>query len=96
MLKTGAVKALLMSIAVLAASMVGAAAGTWTEKEVSNGEIRGTLTLPETSSSFPAALIIAGSGPVDRDGNFARCAERQPETSGAWTGGARHRVVARG
>ena len=60
----------LMGIAVLAASMVPAAAEGWTEQEVSNAELRGTLTLPVTSGSFPAALIIAGSGPVDRNGNF--------------------------
>ena len=59
-----------MGIAFLVASMVPAAAGAWTEQEISNGELRGTLTLPETSASFPAALLIAGSGPVDRDGNF--------------------------
>jgi pimeloyl-ACP methyl ester carboxylesterase len=59
-----------MGIAVLAASMVPAAAGVWTEQEISNGELLGTLTLPGTSSSFPAALIIAGSGPVDRNGNL--------------------------
>src|ERR1043166_710543 len=69
-LRTAGVKPWLMGIAVLAASMVPAAAEGWTEQEVSNAELRGTLTLPVTSGSFPAALIIAGSGPVDRNGNF--------------------------
>ena len=33
------------------------------------GEIHGTLTVPEKSGKPPVALIIAGSGPTDRDGN---------------------------
>lgn len=33
------------------------------------GEIHGTLLMPEAKSSVPVALIIAGSGPTDRDGN---------------------------
>ncbi|MFY9151930.1 MAG: alpha/beta fold hydrolase [Prolixibacteraceae bacterium] len=34
-----------------------------------SGEIEGTLTLPETKMPVPVVLIIAGSGPTDRDGN---------------------------
>lgn len=37
--------------------------------DVSGGALAGTLELPEGSPPFPAALIIAGSGPTDRDGN---------------------------
>jgi len=33
------------------------------------GEISGTLTIPGRSCRMPVALIIAGSGPTDRDGN---------------------------
>ncbi len=35
------------------------------------GELQGTLLLPETAeaAAVPVALIIAGSGPTDRDGN---------------------------
>ncbi|MBL7967277.1 MAG: alpha/beta fold hydrolase [Prolixibacteraceae bacterium] len=33
------------------------------------GEIHGTLLMPEAKSAVPVALIIAGSGPTDRDGN---------------------------
>ncbi|MEM9545333.1 MAG: alpha/beta hydrolase [Bacteroidota bacterium] len=33
------------------------------------GKIEGTLLCPETSEKIPLALIIAGSGPTDRDGN---------------------------
>lgn len=44
------------------------------EKEVfvtnSTGKVYGTLTLPKTKSKeIPVALIIAGSGPTDRNGN---------------------------
>jgi hypothetical protein len=39
---------------------------------IPGGRIAGTLLLPaETSGKVPAALIIAGSGPTDRDGNSA-------------------------
>ena len=34
-------------------------------------EIFGTLTTPTTAKKFPVALLIAGSGPTDRDGNNA-------------------------
>lgn len=33
------------------------------------GSIFGTLTLPPTAPPFPVVLIIAGSGPTDRNGN---------------------------
>lgn len=33
------------------------------------GDIEGTLTIPDTKLPVPVALIIAGSGPTDRDGN---------------------------
>ena len=37
--------------------------------QTKTGEIHGTLTVPEKSGKLPVALIIAGSGPTDRDGN---------------------------
>jgi uncharacterized protein len=33
------------------------------------GEIHGTLLLPDGNPPFPTVLLIAGSGPTDRDGN---------------------------
>jgi uncharacterized protein len=33
------------------------------------GQLAGTLVLPDTPGPWPAALLIAGSGPTDRDGN---------------------------
>ena len=38
------------------------------------GVIHGTLDLPSGNGLFPVALIIAGSGPTDRDGNSAMLA----------------------
>ncbi len=34
-----------------------------------DGDIHGTLTLPDGTKKVPVVLIIAGSGPTDRDGN---------------------------
>jgi pimeloyl-ACP methyl ester carboxylesterase len=46
----------------------------WTEHEltapVDGGTLHGTLTLPDGDTPIPAVLIVAGSGPVDRDGNI--------------------------
>ena len=38
------------------------------------GVIHGTIDLPSGAGPFPIALIIAGSGPTDRDGNSAMLA----------------------
>jgi uncharacterized protein len=38
---------------------------------ISVGTLSGTLMLPAGTGPFPVALIIAGSGPTDRDGNNA-------------------------
>jgi uncharacterized protein len=48
----------------------GPSAMAWTEREVSLGGLHGTLTWPDGSDSVPTVLILAGSGPVDRDGNL--------------------------
>ena len=34
-----------------------------------SGDITGTLTIPEQQSNIPVVLLIAGSGPTDRNGN---------------------------
>jgi uncharacterized protein len=39
--------------------------------KTSNGDLHGTLELPESSVPYPVILIISGSGPTDRDGNTA-------------------------
>ena len=40
-----------------------------TELIVPGGTLHGSLTLPETGHPVPVVLMIAGSGPTDRDGN---------------------------
>jgi uncharacterized protein len=37
--------------------------------KTATGDIFGTLTMPDVSGPVPVVLIIAGSGPTDRDGN---------------------------
>ena len=39
------------------------------ELDTGSGTLRGTLLRPKTDQPVPVALIIAGSGPTDRDGN---------------------------
>ena len=39
--------------------------------KTSTGDISGTLTVPDNVKKSPIVLIIAGSGPTDRDGNSA-------------------------
>ncbi|MBC8006396.1 MAG: alpha/beta hydrolase, partial [Verrucomicrobia bacterium] len=60
-------------IAFLIGSLVAIAAMGQTEEMVvlktNTGDIEGTLTMPEAKLPVPVALIIAGSGPTDRDGN---------------------------
>ena len=42
----------------------------WTEADITNGGLHGTLILTGNDSPAPVVLILAGSGPVDRDGNL--------------------------
>jgi pimeloyl-ACP methyl ester carboxylesterase len=37
--------------------------------QTATGKIRGSVSLPSKGKKFPVVLIIAGSGPTDRDGN---------------------------
>lgn len=39
------------------------------ELSIKEGKLSGTLCLPNEKKNFPIALLIAGSGPTDRDGN---------------------------
>lgn len=39
------------------------------ELQTATGKISGTLTTPKEFDKIPVALIIAGSGPTDRNGN---------------------------
>lgn len=40
--------------------------------ETSTGKLYGTLEVPDSEPPYPVVLIIAGSGPTDRDGNNPR------------------------
>jgi uncharacterized protein len=65
------------------AILAGGCAGTWAQEqaappkvdevairfETAAGELHGTIDLPGGAGPFPAVVIIAGSGPTDRDGN---------------------------
>lgn len=42
----------------------------WTEADITNGGLHGTLILAGNDRPAPVVLILAGSGPVDRDGNL--------------------------
>lgn len=37
--------------------------------KINNDQLFGTLTVPDLTKKYPVVLIIAGSGPTDRDGN---------------------------
>ena len=60
-----------LALLLLLASAVTANATSWSEREVNlEGELFGTLAIPDGEEPVDAALILAGSGPTDRDGNF--------------------------
>ena len=42
----------------------------WPEQPLQLDGLHGTLTLPAGHAPVPAVLLLAGSGPVDRDGNL--------------------------
>ena len=46
------------------------AAPAWIEQPVASGPLQGTLARPAGESAGIGVLILAGSGPVDRDGNL--------------------------
>ena len=51
-------------------ALTSADSARWAEQEIRTQELRGTLTLPSGTGRVPAVLILAGSGPVDRNGNL--------------------------
>lgn len=64
---------LFASFLMIPSGMYGQDLIDFTAKEVklktSTGKLYGTLTLPAVKGKVPAILIVAGSGPTDRDGN---------------------------
>lgn len=64
------------ALAITACGAPAAAQGTPVRTEsatlvISTGSLAGTLTLPATQGPVPLAILIAGSGPTDRNGNSA-------------------------
>lgn len=57
-------------------SGIAAAGDLPIELSTPTGSIKGTLAWPEQTSRAPVVLIIAGSGPTDRDGNAAVAGSR--------------------
>lgn len=57
-------------LAVLMALVIGSEALALSERELVAGGLHGTLTLPDGDGVVPTALILPGSGPVDRNGNL--------------------------
>lgn len=57
--------------AFVATSSPSIAAEQAIELETPTGVLKGTLTMPEGDLRVPVVLLIAGSGPTDRDGNSA-------------------------
>ena len=55
-------------VALLVSLMVGTNAAAQSGVEVTVGGLSGTLVVPDGTTRPPVALIIAGSGPTDRDG----------------------------
>ena len=45
--------------------------GSWSRLDTGSGELFGSLLLPQSAKPVPVVLIIAGSGPTDRNGNSA-------------------------
>ena len=60
-----------MPLIALSLSLLGSALAEATPTALNVGPLtlRGTLEMPTTPAPWPAVLIVAGSGPTDRDGN---------------------------
>ena len=65
---------ILLAATLLASIVMTSPAWAWTERDVATGaepaRLHGTLTLPAGAALASGVLILAGSGPVDRNGNL--------------------------
>ncbi|TDR90469.1 alpha/beta hydrolase [Enterovirga rhinocerotis] len=67
----GTALAMVLAMALtMALTVSSACAAAWTERGVASGGLHGVLTLPDVEARGSGVLILAGSGPVDRDGNL--------------------------
>ncbi|WP_017939293.1 alpha/beta hydrolase family protein [Zestomonas thermotolerans] len=66
-------RAFLLSLSFLLSGLASAAPLTVLNRpldlDTGNGVLHGTLLLPQSDQPVPIALLVAGSGPTDRDGN---------------------------
>lgn len=61
----------LSAFLLLVLAAAGACAGeTAVQLDTGSGVLHGTLLVPDGAAKLPAVLIVPGSGPTDRDGNF--------------------------
>jgi len=67
-------KKTLSFVATLAFFAITATAEESVQLKTPTGTIYGTLLMPQTAKPVPAVLLIAGSGPTDRNGNTAMLA----------------------
>src|SRR5688572_22250844 len=67
-MRPGPRSAILAFVLLTLGIVVSARAG---ETTIRVGAIEGTLLVPDGTDRAPVALLIAGSGPMDRDGNSA-------------------------
>lgn len=63
--------ALVLALAGLAPPAIAAPDAGY-DLETPTGTLRGSLRLPDSPGPHPVALVVAGSGPTDRDGNQPR------------------------
>jgi fermentation-respiration switch protein FrsA (DUF1100 family) len=59
----------LLAVTLLVVPLAVFAASEEMVLETATGPLAGTLLMPESPGPWPAVLILAGSGPTDRDGN---------------------------
>nr|MCH9793032.1 alpha/beta hydrolase [Planctomycetota bacterium] len=59
----------LVSFLIVSSSSIAAPSEKIVTLKTETRTLEGTLLTPETKDKIPVALIIAGSGPTDRDGN---------------------------
>lgn len=69
--KGGALIRFTLPLLLAVAGLAGAAVTEQVTLDTGTGTLAGSILIPEGSGPFPVVLIIAGSGPTDRNGNSA-------------------------
>lgn len=63
------IRSVLLTLFLLSAALLWAQGVEEVELSTETGVLKGTLMVPDGEGQFPIVLIIAGSGPTDRNGN---------------------------